>query len=78
MELYQFLNWLINQEDIAQSAVRKSEKEVISILNDRNNEESKIALTYSIYDTERNDKARQYKQDIVITRAFCFVLKLIY
>lgn len=45
-------------------AVRRSEEEVKSILNDRTHEETVTELTVSIYDTERNNKARQYKVDL--------------
>ena len=45
--------------------VRKSEEEVKSILSDRTNEEAVTELTVSVYDTERNHKAKQYKIDLV-------------
>lgn len=44
--------------------VRKSEEEVKSILNDRTHEETITELTVSVYDTERNTKAKQYKIDL--------------
>ena len=56
----------MNQEEIVKNKVRKSEEEVNSILTDRTNEEAITELTVSIYDTERNQKARQYKTDLVI------------
>jgi hypothetical protein len=59
------LNWLIESEEVAKNNIRKSEEEVKSILNDRTHEETVSELTVSIYDTERNQKARQYKIDIV-------------
>ena len=45
--------------------MRKSEDEVKAILNDRTHEETITELTVSIYDTERNNKAKQYKVDLV-------------
>lgn len=56
----------MNQEEIVKNKVRKSEEEVNSILTDRTNEEAITELTVSIYDTERNQKAKQYKTDLVI------------
>ncbi|RNA42987.1 dynein regulatory complex subunit 7 isoform X1 [Brachionus plicatilis] len=64
VELYQFLSWLINEEEMVKSMVRKSEEEVKSILNDRTHEETVTEKTVSIYDTDRNEKAKQYKLDI--------------
>lgn len=59
------LTWLISQEEIVKNSVRRSEEEVKSILNDRTHEETVTEHTVSIYDTERNQKAKQYKQDLV-------------
>ena len=64
VELFQLLNWLIAQEDVVKNIVRKSEEEVKSILTDRTHEETVTELTVSVYDTERNHKAKQYKADI--------------
>ncbi len=58
------LNWLINKEETVKNIVRKSEEEVKSILNDRTHEETVTELTVSVYDTERNTKAKQYKLDL--------------
>jgi hypothetical protein len=44
--------------------VRKSEEEVKSILNERTHEETVTETTVSVYDTNRNQKAKQYKIDI--------------
>lgn len=59
------MNKLVDWEEKTKSLVRKSEDEVKSILNDRIHEETVTELTFSIYDTERNLKARQYQNDIV-------------
>lgn len=58
------LNWLINKEETVKNMVRKSEEEVKSILNDRTHEDTVTELTVSVYDTERNTKAKQYKIDL--------------
>lgn len=55
---------MIAKEEKVRDAVRRSEEEVKSILNDRTHEETVTELTVSIYDTERNNKARQYKVDL--------------
>lgn len=62
--MFQQLNWLINKEEAVKNIVRKSEEEVKSILNDRTHEETITELTVSVYDTERNTKAKQYKVDL--------------
>lgn len=67
------LNWLIESEEVAKNNIRKSEEEVKSILNDRTHEETVSELTVSIYDTERNQKARQYKIDIVSFKDFFLI-----
>ncbi len=59
------LNWLINKEENVKNMVRKAEEEVNSILNDRTHEETVTEVTVSVYDTERNTKAKQYKVDLV-------------
>ena len=64
IELFNLLSWLIGKEETVKNMVRKSEEEVKSILKDRIQEETVTELTVSIYDTERNQKARQYKLDI--------------
>ena len=66
VELFQKLTYLIGQEEKVKDIVRKSEDEVKAILNDRTHEETITELTVSIYDTERNNKAKQYKVDLVI------------
>ena len=55
----------MNQEEVVKNKVRKSVEEVEEILTDRTNEEAITELTVSIYDTERNSKAKQYKTDLV-------------
>lgn len=55
---------MIAKEEKVRDTVRRSEEEVKSILNDRTHEETVTELTVSIYDTERNNKAKQYKVDL--------------
>lgn len=59
------MNKLAEWEEKTKNLIRKSEDEVKSILNDRIHEETVTELTFSIYDTDRNHKARQYQMDIV-------------
>lgn len=56
----------MNEEEVVKNNVRKSEEEVKNILNLRTHEETVTDQTVSIYDTDRNHKAKQYKLDIVI------------
>ncbi len=62
--MFQTLTALIQREEKVKEAVRKSEEEVKAILNDRTHEETVTELSVSIYDTERNTRARQYKLDL--------------
>jgi len=64
VKLFEQLTALIAKEERVRDNVRKSEEEVKSILNDRTHEETVTELTVSVYDTERNSKARQYKVDL--------------
>lgn len=67
---------LIEREEKAKGLVRKSEAEVKSILSDRTHEKTVSELLYSIYDTDRNAKAKQYQSDIVI-KIFILSLQLL-
>ena len=68
VELYQRLVAMLEKEEVVKNEVRKSEAEVKEILDDRMKEDAVSVLTVSVYDTERNDKARIYKNDLV-----CFI-----
>ena len=46
-------------------AVRASEEEVRDILSDRQREEIASELTISVYDTERNEKAKKHRTELV-------------
>ena len=45
--------------------VRESEEEVREILNDRTREETAQELEISVYDTERNEKAKKHRRELV-------------
>ncbi len=64
VELFQTLTALIQREERTKEAVRRSEEEVKAILTERTHEETVTELAVSIYDTERNGKARQYRLDL--------------
>jgi hypothetical protein len=59
------LLYLLEQETKSIEAVRDSEEEVREILNDRTQEESKQELDISVYDTERNEKAKKHRRELV-------------
>ena len=59
MELYQILVDLLQREEKSKETVRESEEEVAKILNQRTQEEAASELDISVYDTERNDKAKR-------------------
>ena len=63
--LYQMLGYLLSAEDRCRENVRMSEVEVQSILRDRSNEELSADLDISVYDTERNEKARKHREEMV-------------
>lgn len=50
--------------------------QVVNILESRNNEEAKPMLSISVYNVERNEKARKYRQEqVIITFQFMHALK---
>ncbi|XP_033625449.1 dynein regulatory complex subunit 7-like [Asterias rubens] len=59
--VYNLLVSLVDQEDKTIASVRESEEEVREILNDRISEETRSELDISVYDTERNEKAKQHR-----------------
>ncbi len=77
VELYQRLVAMLEKEEVVKNEVRKSEAEVKEILDDRMKEDAVSILTVSVYDTERNDKARIYKNDLVCLIYFHSDLKTI-
>ncbi|XP_074896673.1 dynein regulatory complex subunit 7 isoform X1 [Buteo buteo] len=59
LHLYKALQQLTEEEKQLKQQVRQSEAEVLNILKIRENEETAVKLTASIYNTERNEKRRQ-------------------
>jgi len=64
VELYQMMVDLIRSEDLCKEKIRESEKEVEEILDDRTTEESASKLEISVYDTMRNEKAKNHRKDL--------------
>ncbi|XP_071962166.1 dynein regulatory complex subunit 7-like [Antedon mediterranea] len=63
LEVYTMLVDMVSLEDKTVLAVRESEEEVREILENRLNEEARSDLVISVYDTERNEKAKQHRLD---------------
>ncbi|NXV91317.1 DRC7 protein, partial [Calonectris borealis] len=59
LPLYKLLQELTEEEKQLKQQVRQSEAEVLNILKIRENEETAVKLSVSIYNTERNEKRRQ-------------------
>ncbi|XP_072202604.1 dynein regulatory complex subunit 7 [Excalfactoria chinensis] len=59
VHLYKLLQELTEEEKQLKQQVRRSQAELLKILEARENEEADIKLSASIYDTERNEKKRQ-------------------
>lgn len=59
------LLYLLEQENKSVEAVRDSEEEVREILQDRTMEEASQELDISVYDTERNEKAKKHRRELV-------------
>ncbi|XP_050760112.1 dynein regulatory complex subunit 7 [Gymnogyps californianus] len=59
LHLYKLLQELTEEEKQLKQQVRQSEAEVLNILKIRENEETAVKLSVSIYNTERNEKRRQ-------------------
>lgn len=56
---------LLEHESKCIEGVRESEEEVREILNDRTQEEASHELDISVYDTERNEKAKKHRHELV-------------
>lgn len=65
LELYQLLCKLLKDEDYCANKVRESEAEVRSILRERLEEETKSELEISVYDTDRNERAKKHRKELV-------------
>ncbi|NXH75118.1 DRC7 protein, partial [Hydrobates tethys] len=59
LHLYKLLQELTEEEKQLKQQVQQSEAEVLNILKIRENEETAVKLSVSIYNTERNEKRRQ-------------------
>ncbi|ESO96481.1 hypothetical protein LOTGIDRAFT_115813, partial [Lottia gigantea] len=64
VEIYEMLLDLLKAEDICRERVRDSEEEVREILNDRTKEETESELEISVYDTDRNEKAKTHRKEL--------------
>jgi len=64
---------LLRAEALCVTNVRQSEREVQDILDEREREELTTELTVSIYDTQRNDKAKKHREMLVCSTALCFL-----
>jgi len=56
---------LLKAEEQCVYNVRQSEREVLDILDDRLHQELTTELSVSIYDTQRNDKAKRHREMLV-------------
>lgn len=56
---------LLNDENDCVSKVRESESEVRAILKERIEEEARSELEISVYDTERNERAKKHRRELV-------------
>ena len=65
VDIYQLMMDLLRAEEQCISNVRQSEREIQETLEDRVREEMTTELTVSIYDTQRNDKAKIHRQMLV-------------
>ncbi|XP_074738027.1 dynein regulatory complex subunit 7 [Strix uralensis] len=59
LHLYKLLQELTKEEKWLKQQVQQSEAEVLNILKICENEESAVKLSFSIYNTERNEKRRE-------------------
>ncbi|XP_067680734.1 dynein regulatory complex subunit 7-like [Haliotis asinina] len=64
VELYQTLLELLKAEELCRERLRESEEEVKEILDERTKEESDSELEISVYDTERNEKAKKHRREM--------------
>ncbi|XP_041350936.1 dynein regulatory complex subunit 7-like [Gigantopelta aegis] len=64
LDLYMTLVNLLKAEETAREKFRESEEEVVEILDERTNEESVSELEISVYDTDRNEKAKKHRREV--------------
>lgn len=70
LELYQILCRLLKDEDNGITKIRESEAEVRDILKERLDEETHSELEISAYDTERNERAKKHRRELVRAENF--------
>ncbi|KAI3383038.1 hypothetical protein SNEBB_006892 [Seison nebaliae] len=63
-ELYEMYMQSLEKEEEAIKVARRIEDEIRSILNERTLEEAAAELHVSIYDTERNEKAKKFREEL--------------
>ncbi|NWW48911.1 DRC7 protein, partial [Pedionomus torquatus] len=68
LHLYKLLQKLTVEEKQLKQQIQQSEAEVLNILKVRENEETNVKLSVSIYNTERNEKRRQQYEAMKNTR----------
>lgn len=64
LHVYEMLVELVNAEEQSTNQIRASEEEVKEILQLRIKEEAASLLIVSVYDTERNEKAKLHRQEL--------------
>ncbi|KAF6021549.1 CCDC135 [Bugula neritina] len=64
LDLYQLLCQLLKDEDACCNKVRESEAEVRTILKERLEEETRSLLKISVYDTDRNERAKKHRREL--------------
>ncbi|MBN3306802.1 DRC7 protein, partial [Amia calva] len=62
--LYELLVSLVQEEQKVIQGVKESEKETKAILSQRTQEETAVKLLISVYDTDRNERARQHREEM--------------
>ncbi|XP_075366365.1 dynein regulatory complex subunit 7 isoform X1 [Mycteria americana] len=67
LHLYKLLQELTEEEKQLKQQVQQSEAEILNILKIRENEETTVKLSVSIYNTERNKKRRQQYEAMMNT-----------
>lgn len=64
VELYEMLLEMLKAEEKCRNEVRESEEEVREVLNERTKEETASELEISVYDTDRNEKAKKHRREL--------------
>merc|ERR1712080_667859 len=64
LDVYNMMVGLLTAEGKCIDKIRESEEEVLKILLERLNEEANAELVISVYDTERNEKAKLRREEL--------------